>query len=93
MMPEPLTAATITKGYRGKYAGILLAPGHGVGNWNASKGFDNQFIMGILLATRAVRDADPTSRIEMGNPGKNVYDGKSQFGIQTIVALQRKKAK
>ena len=30
MMPGPLTAATITKGYRDKYAGILIALGHGV---------------------------------------------------------------
>jgi len=30
MMPGPLTAATITKGYREKYAGIWIALGHAV---------------------------------------------------------------
>jgi len=30
MMPGPLTAATITKGYRDKYAGVLIALGHAV---------------------------------------------------------------
>ncbi len=29
-MPGPLTAATITKGYRDKYAGVLIALGHAV---------------------------------------------------------------
>src|SRR4030043_1828031 len=30
MAPGPLTAATITKGYRDKYAGIFIALGHAV---------------------------------------------------------------
>jgi threonine/homoserine/homoserine lactone efflux protein len=30
MAPGPLTAATITKGYNDKYAGVFIALGHGI---------------------------------------------------------------